>query len=81
MEFHIQYSSPFKTEYVDWPNGCWSLYQITGDEISQRIVREGGKVVERHSWCGFVGCFHSMDDVSAAIKEHMSNKEKQHGRA
>lgn len=47
-----------------WPNGGWSVYQIDGDQIADRVIREEvvketngpayykGEVIARHSWCG-----------------------------
>lgn len=64
-EYHISHFGPCLPH---WPNGGWSLYQISGDEISQRIVRDKkGKVVERHSWCGYIGIFATLPEVMAAI--------------
>ena len=51
-----------------WPNGGWSLYEITGDQIADRIAFDrDGKVTARHSWCGFIGLFETLEDVRAAI--------------
>ena len=80
QSFHIKYTPPHKTEYVDRPNGCWSLYRITGDEIADSIVREtvvwpengrayySGKVIARHRWPGFIGLFEDLDELMEAIK-------------
>lgn len=66
-EFHLQWFGPCLPH---WPRGGWSLYQITGDQIAQRVVCDvAGKVVERHSWCGYVGIFETLPEVTAALAE------------
>jgi len=73
MEFHISHFPPTDV----WPEGGWSLYQISGDEIAERTVRERvnpkgwyeGEVIARHPWCGYVGLFVTLDEVMATIKE------------
>ena len=63
--FHITYFGPTEP----WPNGGWALYQITGEEIAARIeCDEKGKVIARHSWSGFVGCFASVELAAAAME-------------
>ena len=53
-----------------WPRGGWSLYRINGDEIAQRIKHdEKGKVVERHSWCGYISIYETLAEVMVAIEE------------
>lgn len=74
VEFHIQWSGPCLPH---WPNGAWSLYQITGDQIAERTVRERvnpegwyeGGVIARHSWCGFIGMYENFFTVAVAIEE------------
>jgi hypothetical protein len=80
MEYHLQYLGPPKSEYVDWPEGSVSVYRITGDQIADRVVfseivkpERGpayyeGPVIARHSWCGYVGLFRSLDEAVIAIK-------------
>lgn len=62
-QFHISSFPPND----NWPRGGWSLYQITGDQIAQRTRVEDGKIAARYSWCGFVGCFETLQEVMAAI--------------
>jgi hypothetical protein len=72
--FHVDYFGPIEC----WPQGGWSVYQITGDEIADRVVREKidprgfytGKVTHRHSWCGYIGTFTTLADAMAAIEQH-----------
>lgn len=85
-QFHITYSPP-NSALEHWPQGCWSLYEITGDQIADRTVRKEivvpadgapyykGDVIARHSWCGFVGCYHSLADTSAAILKRANETE------
>lgn len=62
--YHIQWCPPNE----HWPRGGWSVYQITGDQIASRIVRDAkGKVVERHSWCGYLGMADSFEGVQNMI--------------
>ncbi len=66
MQFHIEHFSPIKGTL---PNGGWSLYRITGDQIAERIeMDDAGKVKERHSWCGYIGCYATLPDCMAAIE-------------
>ena len=70
-EYHLSYSQPSE----HWPDGCWALYEITGDEIAKRITYDGyGIVRSRDSWCGFIGCFASLELATAAIEKAMSDK-------
>jgi hypothetical protein len=68
--FHIQF---FPANDV-WPVGGWSVYQITGDEIADRIVKRDGKVVERHGWCGYVGIAPTLEGVIGLIKDVQSEQ-------
>jgi hypothetical protein len=72
--FHIQRNPPTKP----WPNGSWSLYKINGDEIAERVIfkeiHEGqfgphyrGGVIARHSWCGYIGLYETLDELQKAI--------------
>lgn len=55
-----------------WPSGGWSLYRINGDQIAERIkFDQNGKVTERYSWCGYIGCFTTLDEITAAIAAAM----------
>jgi len=72
--FHLSWSDPIEPH---WPLGAWSVYRINGDQIADRVVRERvnpegyyeGKVIARHSWCGFLGMFKTLPEVVAAIDE------------
>jgi hypothetical protein len=65
-EFHLQRFDPCEPH---WPAGGWSLYQISGDEIAQRVVFDkDGKAVRRDSWCGFLGCFETLQAATDAIE-------------
>lgn len=63
-QFHL---SQFKPNDV-WPSGGWSLYQITGDQIAARIdIDERGQVARRDPWCGYVGTYATLEEVTAVI--------------
>lgn len=76
--YHVQYDEPTEV----WPKGGWSVYHIDGDEIAERVVREkivkpergpayyDGKVIARHSWCGFLGMVDSTEKLVALIDDH-----------
>lgn len=65
--YHVTYDEPNDV----WPRGAWSVYNITGDEIAARIVRDAkGKVVERHPWCGYIGMWTTLDAVQGVIERH-----------
>ena len=65
-EFHI---SRFDAVEPHRPFGGWSVYRISGDEIAQRIEFDAdGRVSARHGWCGYVGCFQTLDDAMTAIE-------------
>lgn len=69
--YHITYFPP----NVSWPNGGWSVYQITGDEIAQRIKFDAdGKVTHRHSWCGYLGIAEKLSGVQELIARDMESK-------
>ena len=64
MQFHIQYSKPTDL----WPEGCFSLYKINGDEIAKRIrFNSDGAVVMREQWTGFQSCHPNIESVARAI--------------
>lgn len=65
-EYHLQHFGPVEPH---WPRGGWSLYRITGDQIAQRVVYKKGKVVERHSWCGYIGIFETLQEAMEAIEK------------
>lgn len=73
-EYHLQ-AENFSNEH--WPNGAWSVYKITGEQIAERTVREKvnteggyyeGKVIARHSWCGYIGMFATLAEAVAEIE-------------
>ena len=75
-EYHIRHSGPCLPH---WPRGEWSVYQITGDQIADRTVREkvvrhpngayySGEVIARHSWCGYLGMWETLAEAMAAIE-------------
>lgn len=67
--FHLTFTAPNKV-MPHWSQGFWALYEINGDEIASRIIKDGsGKIVERHPWCGFVSGFGSLEEATAAIAE------------
>lgn len=70
--YHIQRNAPNDV----WPRGGWSLYQITGDQIAQRTICDPktGKIVERHSWCGYIGIFETLPELMRAIEDAESGK-------
>lgn len=68
MEFHLLYFPPNDV----WSNGGWSLYKISGDEIAARIKKDAkGQIVERHPWCGFIGCFATLAEANKATMQHL----------
>ena len=78
--YHITRNEPSKPH---WPNGSWSVYRITGDQIADRIVRqrvnlEGGyyegKIIARHSWCGYLGMTKSFDGVRQIIEQDQAEE-------
>jgi hypothetical protein len=65
-EYHLSYFTPNDV----WPKGGWSVYQINGDQIASRIVRDDrGKVIERHAWCGYLGIAPTLEGVCGLIKD------------
>jgi hypothetical protein len=80
-QYHLAFDPPFKNEYVDWSNGAWSVYRITGDQIANRIVFSEivppdrgraayykGGIIARHSWCGYLGMFDTLEKAMKAIE-------------
>lgn len=77
--FHITFSPPNEAN-KHWPKGFWALYQINGDQIADRVVRDEivkpddgpayyrGDVIARHSWCGFIGGYGSLDELTEAVR-------------
>ena len=71
--YHINWCEPNDV----WPNGAWSVYRINGDQIADRVVRERvnpkgwyeGKVIARHSWCGFLGMTATLEELCGLIKD------------
>jgi hypothetical protein len=88
-EYHIQRDEPCEP---NWPKGAWSVYQIDGNQIADRIVRESivvpdngpayykGKVIARHSWCGYLGMFEKLEDAMQAIKDAEARYNPSHPR-
>ncbi len=83
--YHITFNDPIEPH---WPNGSWSVYRITGDQIADRIVRERvvtetqngvpyyeGKVIARHSWCGYLGMSEKFDGVAKMIADDKLEQE------
>lgn len=76
--FHLTYDTPSE----NWPKGAWSVYQIDGDQIAQRTVWERvnpkgwyeGKVIARHSWCGYLGMFTTLAQACKAIEDAKEGK-------
>jgi hypothetical protein len=79
--FHVTFNGPIEPH---WPRGSWSVYQIDGDQIADRVVREkivtpdngpayySGKVIARHSWCGYLGMTETLDDAVGLIRKAMA---------
>jgi hypothetical protein len=73
-EFHLQKNAPNE----HWPNGAWSLYQITGEQIAERTIWtatevEGQRhrkyeIAERWPWPGYVGMFTTLAEATAEIE-------------
>jgi hypothetical protein len=85
-QYHLSYFEPFKNEYVNWPDGGWSVYAINGDQIADRIIREKinseslcyeGKVIARRSWCGYLGTGRSLQEAMTLIENHKAKKRKE----
>lgn len=85
LSFHVTFSrtpadAPCRQDpaWVDiWPDGFWALYRINGDEIAQRIKFDAnGKVSERWPWCGYIGGYGSLAEVTAAIAEIKTHAER-----
>ena len=79
FSYHVQFCAPNDV----WPNGGWSVYQINGDQIADRIVRERinpkgwyeGGVTHRHSWCGYLGMVETLEDAMEMIKRNKLDQE------
>lgn len=71
--YHITHDAPCLPH---WPNGAWSVYHISGEQIAERTVWERvnpkgwyeGKVIARHSWCGYLGMWEKLSDAMKAIE-------------
>ncbi len=69
--YHITHSAANE----HWPDGMWALYRIDGDQIAKRIqFGDDGKVVRRDSWCGYIGGFGSLAELTAAIESDMAER-------
>lgn len=72
-EYHLTWCAPNE----HWPKGAWSLYRITGERIAQSLVYERvnpkgwyeGDVIYSHPWCGYLGLFVTLAEVTAKIEE------------
>lgn len=65
-DYHLKRFGPCPPH---WPRGGWSLYQINGDQIAQRVkFGPDGRATERHSWCGYLGIYETLPEVMAAIE-------------
>lgn len=84
-QYHIMRDDPCLPH---WPNGSWSVYQINGDQIADRIVRERvnpkgyyeGAVIARHSWCGYLGMTETFDGVRDLIEKDQTERTAQEKR-
>lgn len=77
-QYHVTREGPSEPH---WPDGSWSVYRINGDQIADRVVREKvvtptdgpayyeGKVIARHSWCGYLGMTKTFDGVRELIEK------------
>jgi hypothetical protein len=84
VEMTMQYAQYHMTRndpcLPHWPNGAWSVYAIDGDQIADRVVREKvnpkgwyeGKVIARHSWCGYLGMTETWEGVQKLIEDHQA---------
>ncbi len=67
-EFHIARFGPTKP----WPEGGWSLYEITGAQIAERTIwtKDSGKyeIAERWPWPGYIALFNTLPEVFAEIE-------------
>jgi hypothetical protein len=74
-EYHLAWNEPNEV----WPLGSWSVYQIGGDDIAERIIFERvnvdgyyeGDVIARHSWSGYLGMVDTLDGAKALIELDM----------
>jgi hypothetical protein len=85
-QYHITRDDPCEPH---WPNGSWSVYRISGDQIADRIVRNEvvkptdgtpyyqGAVIGRHSWCGYLGMTETFDGVRDMIEKDQAEQEAQ----
>lgn len=86
IQYHITRDDPIEPH---WPNGAWSVYRINGDQIADRIVFESvnvekghyeGKVIARHSWCGYLGMTETFEGVQKIIEGDRADQEAQAAR-
>lgn len=85
LQYHITRDDPIEP---NWPKGAWSVYRINGDQIADRIVRESvnpngyyeGKVIARHSWCGYLGTTETFEGVQKIIEGDRADQEAQAAR-
>jgi hypothetical protein len=70
LSFHVTFSPPGPGEQ-NWPDGFWSVYAISGDDIAKRIkFDDAGKVIRRDSWSGHLGGGGSFEAVAKLIAAH-----------
>jgi len=69
LAFHLSSFGPLPL----WPEGGWSLYQITGAQIAERTRwerRDGEHVItERWPWPGYIGIYAKLDEALAEIRK------------
>lgn len=85
MQFHLTWNGP---TLPHWPNGSWSVFQIDGDQIADRIIRAEifkpenggpafytGEVIARHSWCGYLGMTETLEEAAILIRDNKAKAE------
>ena len=71
-QYHLKHDAG-NGKLDNWPNGCWAVYRITGDEIAERISFSGNVVVARDSWPGYIGLFETLPQAMVAIEADRDN--------
>jgi hypothetical protein len=74
-DYHLSYFGPCLPH---WPRGGWSVYNIDGDQIAERIVFTGEwphrSVVRRDSWCGYLGIWETLQEATEAIAKDKAER-------